>query len=114
MDIKDMNVMELIEEITETTKIAALNLWGTNRKRTNIAIDECAQKMKDIQLKANKENLNEAVSNILAAFRPLDTLMAFNDEGVAKISAQDIVNDIMLHDDESLTDVSSDSDSSDS
>ena len=42
--------------------------------------------------------------------------MAFNDEGVAKISAQDIVNDIMLHDDDSedLTDVSSDSDSSDS
>ena len=30
-DIKDMNVMELIEEITETTKIAALNLWGTSR-----------------------------------------------------------------------------------
>ena len=114
MDIKDMNVMELIEEITETTKIAALNLWGTNRKRTNIAIDECAQKMKDIRLNANKENLNEAVSNILAAFRSLDTLMAFNDEGVVKISAQDIVNDIMLHDDESLTDVSSDSDSSDS
>ena len=47
-DIKDMNVMELIEEITETTKIAALNLWGTNRERTNIAIDECAQKMIDI------------------------------------------------------------------
>ncbi len=41
-DIKDMNVMELIEEIIETTKIAALNLWGTNRERTNIAIDECA------------------------------------------------------------------------
>ncbi len=109
-----MNVMELIEEITETTKIAALNLWGTNRKRTNIAIDKCAQKMKDIRLNANKENLNEAVSNILAAFRSLDTLMAFKDEGVVKISAQDIVNDIMLHDDESLTDVSSDSDSSDS
>ncbi len=36
-DIKDMNVMELTEEITETTKIAALNLWGTNRERTNIA-----------------------------------------------------------------------------
>ena len=109
-----MNVMELIEEITETTKIAALNLWGTNRKRTNIAIDECAQKMKDIRLKADKEKLNDAVGNIMSAFRSLDTLMAFNDEGVAKISAQDIVNDIMLHDDESLTDVSSDSDSSDS
>ena len=43
-EIRDMNVMELIEEITETTKIAALNLWGTNRERASIAIDECAQK----------------------------------------------------------------------
>ena len=47
-EIRDMNVMELIEKISETTKIAALNLWGTNRERTNIAIDECAQKMKNI------------------------------------------------------------------
>ena len=39
-DIRDMNVMELIEKISEITKIAALNLWGTNRERTNIAIDE--------------------------------------------------------------------------
>ncbi len=52
-EIQNMNVMELIEEIIETTKIAALNLWGTNRERTNIAIDECAQKMKDIRLKAD-------------------------------------------------------------
>ncbi len=63
-DIKDMNVMELIEEITETTKIAALNLWGTNRERTNIAIDECAQKMKNIRLKADKTRLSEAFDNI--------------------------------------------------
>ncbi len=56
-----MNVMELIEEITETTKIAALNLWGTNRERTNIAIDECAQRMKDIRLKANKDKLDEVI-----------------------------------------------------
>ena len=113
MDIKDMNVMELIEEITETTKIAALNLWGTNRKRTNIAIDECAQKMKDIRLKADKEKLNDAVGNIMSAFRSLDTLMAISDKGVANISVQDIVNKIMLDDDdESLTSVSdSDSDS---
>ena len=114
-EIKDMNVMELIEEITETTKIAALNLWGTNRMRTNIAIDECAQKMKDIRLKADKEKLNDAVGNIMAAFRPLDTLMAISDKGVANISVQDIVNKIMLDDDdESLTSVSdcdSDSDS---
>ncbi len=107
-EIRDMDVMELIEEITETTKIAALNLWGTNRERTNIAIDECAQKMKDIRLKANKEMLDDAVSNIIAAFRSLDTIMAINDEGVANISVQDIVKEIMLNedDDESLTDVS--------
>ena len=112
-EIKDMNVMELIEEITETTKIAALNVWGTNRMRTNIAIDECAQKMKDIRLKADKEKLNDAVGNIMSAFRSLDTLMAISDKGVANISVQDIVNKIMLDDDdESLTSVSdSDSDS---
>ena len=47
-EIRDMDVMELIEKINETTKIAALNLWGTKRERTNVAIDECAQKMKNI------------------------------------------------------------------
>ena len=31
----DMNVMELIEKISETIKIAVLNLWETNRERTN-------------------------------------------------------------------------------
>ena len=108
-EIRDMDVMELIEEITETTKIAALNLWGTNRERTNIAIDECAQKMKDIRLKADKEKLIDAVGNIMTAFRSLDTLMAINDKGVANISVQDIVNKIMLDDDdESLTSVSDD------
>ncbi len=113
-DIKDMNVMELIEEITETTKIAALNLWGTNRERTNIAIDECAQKVKDIRLKANKEKLDDAVGNIVVAFRSLDVLMGINDIGVANISVQDITKIMLDNDDESLTSVSdcdSDSDS---
>ena len=72
-DIKDMNVMELIEEIIETTKIAALNLWGTNRERTNIAIDECAQKMKDIRLKADKTRLSEAFDNITITLRVFET-----------------------------------------
>ncbi len=44
-EIQDMNVMELIEKISETTKIAALNLWGTNRERVNV-INECAQEIK--------------------------------------------------------------------
>ena len=106
-DIKDMNVMELIEEITETTKITALNLWGTN-----IAIDECAQKMKDIRLKANKEKLDDAVGNIVVAFRSLDVLMGINDIGVANISVQDITKIMLDNDDESLTSVSDcDSDS---
>ena len=56
-EIRDMNVMELIERISETTKIAALNLWGTDRERTNVAIDECAQKMKNIRLLAGKSKL---------------------------------------------------------
>ena len=60
-DIKDMNVMELIEEITETTKIAALNLWGTNRERTNIAIDECAQKMKKYPAKSRQNETKRSL-----------------------------------------------------
>ena len=44
-EIQDMNVMELVEKISEATKIAALNLWGTDRERTNIAIDECTQEI---------------------------------------------------------------------
>ena len=78
-DIKDMNVMELIEEITETTKIAALNLWGTSRERTNIAIDECVQKMKDIRLKANKARLSEAFDNITITLRVFETLNEITD-----------------------------------
>ena len=81
-DIKDMNVMELIEEITETTKITVLNLWGTNRERTNIAIDECAQKMKDIRLKANKARLSEAFDNIRITLQVFETLNEITDAKV--------------------------------
>ncbi len=56
-EICDMNVMELIEKITEVTKIAALDLWATNREGTNIAIDECAQNMKNIRLQADRKKL---------------------------------------------------------
>ncbi len=108
-EIRDMNVMELMEEITETTKIAALNLWGTNRERTSIAIDECAQKMKDIRLKANKARLSEALDNIVIAFRAFETLNEITDTKVIRKSAQDIVEEMLDEDDESLTDVSDDS-----
>ena len=112
-DIKDMNVMELIEEITETTKITALNLWGTNRERTNIAIDECAQKMKDIRLKANKARLSEAFNNIVIAFRAFETLNEITDAKVIWKSVRDIVEGMLDNDDddESLTDVSDDNNS---
>ncbi len=108
-DIKDMNVMELIEEITETTKIAALNLWGTNRERTNIAIDECAQKMKNIRLKADKTKLSEAFDNITITLRVFETLNEITDTKVIWKSVQDIVKEMLdENDDESLTDVSDD------
>ena len=107
-DIRDMNVMDLIEEITETTKIAALNLWGTNRERTNIAIDECAQKMKDIRLKADKTRLSEAFDNITITLRVFETLNEITDAKVAWKSVQDIVKEMLDEDDESLTDVSDD------
>ena len=109
VDIKDMNVMELIEEIIETTKIAALNLWGTNRERTNIAIDECAQKMKVIRLKANKARLSEAFDNITITLRVFETLNEITDAKVTHKSVQDIVEGMLDEDDdESLTDVSDD------
>ena len=108
-DIKDMNVTELIEEITETTKIAALNLWGTNREHMNIAIDECAQKMKDIRLKANKTRLSEAFDNITITLRVFETLNEITDSKVIWKSVQDIVKEMLDEDDdESLTDVSDD------
>ncbi len=107
-DIRDMNVMDLIEKITETTKIAALNLWGTNRERTNIAIDECAQKMKDIRLKADKTRLSEAFDNITITLRVFETLNEITDAKVAWKSVQDIVKEMLDEDDESLTDVSDD------
>ena len=108
-DIKDMNVMELIEEITETTKIAALNLWGTNRERTNIAIDECAQKMKDIRLKADDVKLIDAFNNVMTAIQVFDNLNNITDSKVIWKSVQGIVKEMLDEDDdESLTDVSDD------
>ena len=107
-DIKDMNVMELIEEITETTKIAALNLWGTSRERTNIAIDECAQKMKNIRLLADKSKLQDAIDNIGIAFRVMEMLTEINDTKVANKNVRDIVLGMLDTDDEELTSVSED------
>ena len=93
-----MNVMELIEKISETTKIAALNLWGTNRERTNIAIDECAQKMKNIRLLADKSKLQDALDNIGIALRVMEMLTEINDTKVA--------NKNVDSDDEELTSIS--------
>ncbi len=94
-EIRDMNVMELIEKIMEVTKIAALNLWGTNRERTNIAIDECAQSMKDIRLLADKSKLQDAVDNIEVAFRAIEALTETNDVRVTNKSARDIAKEML-------------------
>ncbi len=113
-DIRDMDVTDLIEEITETTKIAALNLWGTNRERTNIAINECAQKMKDIRLKADDVKLIDAFDNVMVTIRVFENLNKIINAKVIRKSVQDIVKGMLDEDDESLTDVSdcdSDSDS---
>ncbi len=109
-EIRDMNVMELIEKSSETTKIAALNLWGTNTERTNIAIYECAQKMKDIRLLADKSKLQDAIDNIGIAFRVMEMLTEINDTKVTNKNVKDIVSEMLDNDDESLTSVS-DSDS---
>ena len=113
-DIRDMDVTDLIEEIIETTKIAALNLWGTNRERTNIAIDECAQKMKDIRLKADDVKLIDAFDNVMIAIRAFDNLNKILNVKAIQKSVQTIVKEMIDNDDESLTSVSdcdSDSDS---
>ncbi len=111
-ETQDMNVMEVTERISETIKIAALNLWGTNRERTNVAIDECAQKMKDIQLLADKSRLQDAVDNIGVAFRIMEMLTEISDARVANKNAKDIASEMLVSDDESLTSVSEyDSDS---
>ena len=113
-EIRDMNIMELIEKISETTKIAALNLWGTNRKRTNIAIDECAQEMKNIRLLADKSKLKDAIYNIGIAFRVMEMLMETNDTKAANKNVKDIVLEMLDNDDEELTSISEyDSDSTD-
>ncbi len=111
-DIRDMDVTDLIEEIVETTKIAALNLWGTNRERTNIAIDECAQRMKDIRLKADDVRLIDAFDNVMIAIRAFDNLNKILNVKAIQKSVQDIVEEMIDNDDESLKDVSDcDSDS---
>ena len=104
-EIRDMNVMELIERISETTKIAALNLWGTNRERTNIAIDECAQEMRDIRSLADKYKLQDAIENISVAFCVMEALTE-----ISKIkTVKDIVSEMLDNDEStSLTDVSDD------
>ena len=106
----DMNIMELIEKISETTKIAALNLWGTNRERTNVAIDECAQKMKDIRSLADKSKLQDAIDNIGIAFRVMEMLTEINDTEVTNKNVKDIVLEMLDSKEEELTDVSNDSD----
>ncbi len=101
-----MNVMELIEKISETTKIAALNLWGTDRECTNIAIDECAQEMKNIRLLADKSKLQDALDNIGIALHVMEMLTEINDTKVANKNVNDIVMEMLDSDDESLTSVS--------
>ena len=113
-ETQDMNIMELIEKISETIKIAVLNLWGTDRERTNVAIDECAQKMKDNRLLADKSKLNDAIDNIGIAFHVMEMLMETNDTKAANKNVKDIVLEMLDNDDESLTSVSDeDSDSVD-
>ncbi len=109
-ETQDINVMELIEKISETIKIAALNLWGTDRECTNVAIDECTQKMKDTRLLADKSKLKDAIDNIGIAFRVMEMLTEINDTKAANKNVLEMLD----NDDESLTSVSEyDSDSVD-
>ncbi len=101
-EIQDMNVTELIEKISETTKITALNLWETNKERAK----ECAQEMKNIRLLADKDRLQDAVNNIGVAFRVMEMLTETSDEKMVNKNVKDIATEILHNDDESLTSVS--------
>ncbi len=104
-EIQDMNVMELIEKISDVIKITALHLRTTNRKFTNVYINNSAQDMKDIRLLADKSRLQDALNNIEVALRVMTKISVVNE------SAQDIAKMMLDTDDESLTSVSDDYDS---
>ena len=99
-EIKDMNVMELIEKISDVIKITALHLRTTNREFTNVYINNSAQDMKDIRLLADKSRLQDALNNIEVALRVMTKISMVNE------SAQDIAKMMLDTDDESLTSVS--------
>ena len=101
-EIKDMNVMELIEKISDVIKITALHLRTTNREFTNVYINNSAQDMKDIRSLADKSRLQDALNNIEVALRVMTKISMANE------SAQDIAKMMLNTDDESLTDVSDD------
>ena len=107
-EIKDMNVMELIEKISNIIKITALHLWTTNRKFTNVYINNSAQDMKDIRLLADKSKLRDALDNIEEVLCVMRTLTKISDKNVVNESAQYIAKMMLDTDDESLTDVSDD------
>ncbi len=73
-----------------------------------MAIDECAQKMKDIRLLADKSKLQNAIDNIGTAFRVIEMLTEINDTNVTNKNVKDIVLEMLDSDDEELTDVSDD------
>ncbi len=87
----DMNVMELVEKIMEVTKIAALNLWAMNGECTNIAIDECAQNLKDIRLQVDRKKLKDAIDNIRVAFRAVEVLTEIGNTKATNKSTRDML-----------------------
>ncbi len=101
-EIQDMNVMELIEKISDVIKITALHLRTTNREFTNVYITKGAQDMKDIRSLADKSRLQDALNNIEVALRVMTKISMVNE------SAQDIAKMMLNTNDESLTDVSDD------
>ena len=65
--------------------------------------------MKDIRLKANRGKLNDAIDNIVIAFRAFETLTEISDTQVANESIQDIATGMLdTNSDEELTSVSDD------
>ena len=99
-EIQDMNVMELIEKISDVIKITALHLRTTNREFTNVYINNSAQDMKDIRLLADKSRLQDALNNVWLALNAIRTLIKINDKKMSDKSGYDIAKMMLDTDDD--------------
>ena len=109
MEVSEMNVKELTNEIIDVIETVTINLWKTNRERSNTIIDMCVNKMINIKLKANKKVLSDVVENLSVAYGAFESITDIF--FASNIKAENILKG-MLDNASFLTDVSDLSDNS--